>query len=117
MRRRIIPFLAAAAALTAAAGISLLAGRPTETPSLGTETSTAGTDLKQPEAGTTSPAAYRLREYQGKLAVFRAGESEPQQILDLDVSLLPPYDQGQLRAGIAAQGEEELARLLEDYTS
>ena len=64
-----------------------------------------------------SGAAYRLREYQGKLAVFQAGESEPQQILDLDVSLLPPYDQGQLRAGITAQGEEELARLLEDYTS
>lgn len=70
-------------------------------------------DPEPSEPGTV----YRLREYQGKLAVFLVGESDPQQIIDLDIRLLPPYDQGQLRTGIPAQGEAELARLIEDYTS
>lgn len=61
--------------------------------------------------------AYTLREYDGRLAVFEAGEEEPVRVLDLEVRLLPPYDQGLLRTGIEAADEQELRRLLEDYTS
>ena len=71
-------------------------------------------------AETEPPApqpAYTLREFDGRLAVFAAGEEEPIQVLDLDIRLLPPYDQGLLRAGIDTADEQELQRLLEDYTS
>lgn len=66
---------------------------------------------------TASAPAYWLREYEGKLAVFEEGTPQPVQIIDLDVRTLPPYDQGLLQAGIAADSRQELSRLLEDYTS
>lgn len=60
---------------------------------------------------------YILREYDGKLAVYKAGESTPSRILDMETRLLPSYDQGLLRAGIEVSSPEELNQLLEDYTS
>lgn len=68
------------------------------------------------ESSISSPM-YWLREYEGRLAVFRDGTDTPVQIIDLDVRTLPPYDQGLLQSGIAADSEQELSRLLEDYTS
>ncbi|MGI5895036.1 MAG: hypothetical protein ACOX6P_10675 [Candidatus Merdivicinus sp.] len=66
---------------------------------------------------SSNPDGYILREYNGQLAVFAWGEETPRQVIELNVEMLPPYDQGLLRAGIEAADEQELARLLEDYTS
>ena len=72
--------------------------------------------------GTVSSAAspqpaYILREYQGKLAVFLPGFDTPEQVTDQPVSLLPDWDQAELRAGVPVTDEEALSRALEDYTS
>ncbi len=61
--------------------------------------------------------AYILREYRGKLGVFRPGAGKPEELLDLPLSLLPPYDQAALREGVPVADEAALTRALEDYTS
>ena len=43
--------------------------------------------------------------------------THPQEVIDVPISLLPPYDQAQLRSGVPAANDAELSRLLEDYTS
>ena len=81
------------------------------------ETRARGAAYSRADAAGEPADAYLLREYEGKLAVFERGEEAPSQVFDLDIRLLPPYDQGLLQAGIGAADEKELARLLEDYTS
>ena len=102
MNRKLILGISAGAAALLAAGLLFLFGT-----------------VRVPAEAESSPSApaYSLREHEGKLAVFETGREEPLRILDLDVRMLPPYDQGLLRAGIDAADERELARLLEDYTS
>ena len=51
------------------------------------------------------------------MAVFLAGRELPYQILETRVDSLPEYDQELLREGIAAQNEQELLELLQDYGS
>lgn len=65
----------------------------------------------------TQPAAYTLREYEGKLAVFRGDSKAPYQIYDVSVSTLPEYDRTLLKEGIPAETSAQLDRLIEDYTS
>ena len=69
------------------------------------------------QAAEPSQPAYTLREYDGKLGVFPAGSDTPSQVIDIPISLLPPYDQAELQSGVSAADDAELARLLEDYTS
>ena len=69
------------------------------------------------ESPEPSQPAYVLREYDGKLGVFPADSDTPQEVIDVPISLLPPYDQAQLRSGVPAANDAELSRLLEDYTS
>ena len=70
-----------------------------------------------PEQEEASQPAYILREYDGKLGVFPAGSDAPRDVIDIPISLLPPYDQAELRSGVPAADDAELSRLLEDYTS
>lgn len=88
--------------------------------------STANSDLSQetpPPASSAQETAaaqtpkYRICEYEGKVAVFLAGRELPYQILETRVDSLPEYDQELLREGIAAQNEQELLELLQDYGS
>ena len=67
-----------------------------------------------PEAREIS---YTLREFNGSLAVFREDGREPFELYDVPVDHLPESDRIQLREGITASGDEELRRLLEDFTS
>ena len=91
-----------------------------------TVNSTANSDLSQetpPPASSAQETAaaqtpkYRICEYEGKVAVFLAGRELPYQILETRVDSLPEYDQELLREGIAAQNEQELLELLQDYGS
>ena len=52
---------------------------------------------------------------EGKLALWREGESHPEQIYDIRADSLPASDQLQLRRGIRVESREELWRLLENY--
>lgn len=81
----------------------------------------------EPEADTTVPPAsvtsvtsaapaYFLKSYQGKVAAFESGNSEPIEILDVRTEDLPQGDQKQLDSqGIPAKDREALRRLIEDY--
>lgn len=68
----------------------------------------------------TSTESYLLGVYEGCLAVFC--EKEGNQIMltektDIPIDVLPLAEQQQLREGIRVNGEENLAKLLADYTS
>lgn len=73
--------------------------------------------IRLPEEPSAAAPMYSLREYQGQLAVFEQGQETPFRIIDMDIALLPPYDQALLQSGIDVADEQELRRLLEDYTS
>lgn len=64
-----------------------------------------------------SPAGYLLRDYEGRLAIFREGNDTPEMIFDVYTRLLPSADQERLTAGISAPDYETLTRLIEDYIS
>lgn len=77
-------------------------------------------------AGTVQPPAvqpesqdheYILGEWEGRLAVYRTGESEPDSVLDVYLGLLPPADAQALREGIPVEDQTELNRRLEDFMS
>jgi hypothetical protein len=85
----------------------------------------ASTPTPRPEAPEPAPApespaparpAYVVRAQGGQVAVYRADEpDEPVEITDIRVASLREFDQRQLELGIPVQGEEALARLLEDF--
>ena len=74
-------------------------------------------DDSAPAVSSVSAAAYRIGEWEGKLAVFLAGSPSPHEVFDVYVSTLPPEEQQRIESGINVADEVELARLLEDYTS
>ncbi|HAL10781.1 MAG TPA: hypothetical protein DCP22_00465, partial [Ruminococcaceae bacterium] len=57
-----------------------------------------------------SPAGYLLRDYEGRLAIFREGNDTPEMIFDVYTRLLPSADQERLAAGISAPDYETLTR-------
>ena len=57
-----------------------------------------------------------MREYEGQLAVFNEDDTL-YQIYDVNVALLPEYDQKLLQSGISILGADELRARIEDYTS
>ena len=60
---------------------------------------------------------YILREYNGYIAVFTPGASEPHMVLDRQVRFLPDIDRMHLQQGITVTGRDELTALIEDYIS
>lgn len=65
-------------------------------------------------AGPLSPAAW-LGEWEGRLAVFRGGAA-PEEVFDVFVAALPQADREALRARIPVKDEEELEKLLQDFS-
>ncbi|MCD8215369.1 MAG: hypothetical protein LUC97_07005 [Clostridiales bacterium] len=65
-----------------------------------------------------SPKHYVLGVYEGYVAVFRKNEfseDKVKEITETPVSALPETEQKRLSAGIDFYGDEELARILQDY--
>ncbi len=58
---------------------------------------------------------YQVAVYQGKIGVFRPGETTPFLTADVDVYLLPEEDIALLRKGLTAESLTEVKRILEDY--
>lgn len=58
---------------------------------------------------------YRVAVHEGKIGVFRPGESEPFLTADVEVYLLPEEDIALLRAGLTAQTLSDVRAILEDY--
>lgn len=58
-----------------------------------------------------------VREYEGKLGVFRGDCTTPYKTIDCNFSLLSEYDQEQLMKGIVVSSEEELNTFIEDMVT
>ena len=57
-----------------------------------------------------------VREHEGRLAVFRYGETEPFMIKDVRVSMLPEHDREQFIHGVDIGSDKELKQLIEDFS-
>jgi len=55
-----------------------------------------------------------VREYNGKIGVFRGSGDKPYRIIDYDVNLLSEYDREQIEEGLVMESNEELRRFIED---
>ena len=60
---------------------------------------------------------YIIQSEGDTLSVYREGEENPIEIIELDVSALPLVDQQLLEKGIPVSSKEDLTRLLEDLCS
>ncbi len=60
---------------------------------------------------------YTVKDYNGKIAVFKNSENIPITVYDSYTSLLPEYDKKLLKEGIRVKDTNELQKIIEDYTS
>ena len=60
---------------------------------------------------------YIIKEHDGRVAVYPAGEAEPEFVLDVLVRYLPDLDRRQMQEGIPVEDYDKLVALLEDYSS
>ena len=58
-----------------------------------------------------------VREYNGRIGVFRGEAEQPYRIIDFNFSLLSEYDREQLREGIIMENEEMLKKFIEDFST
>ena len=56
-----------------------------------------------------------MKEYNGKIALFRENSEKPYQIFEIETYLLPDADRQMLKEGIFAEDEETLRKILEDW--
>ena len=75
------------------------------------------TEVINAETVITEETYYLLREYNGKIASFYSDDENPIDVFDVSVNIFGEYDKQALYKGIVAHSEEELNRLIEDYTS
>src|SRR5574344_484092 len=66
------------------------------------------------QAATQTQEKYIVKEYNGKVAAFKFGESKPFDTTQQNVDELPQRDRELLKSGIEVNGSDRLRRLLED---
>ena len=76
-------------------------------------------ETPQERTPTTTTTAFwqQLRAFEGRVARFADGQVRPEEIYDVAVASLPEEIQQQLATGSTVTSEEELYRLLENFTS
>jgi len=72
---------------------------------------------KENQQNTKPIPLYVLKNYFGKVAVFKYNSNVPQETLSVYTNSLPLFDQKQLSTGVFAYTNEELTSLIEDYDS
>ncbi len=65
----------------------------------------------------TKQETYTIKEYEGKIAVFKNSDKKPTTVYEAYVSLLPPQDREKLKNGIKVDNTTDLQKIVEDYTS
>ena len=63
------------------------------------------------------PDYFTVKEYEGKIAVYKNNENNPYIVYDAYVSLLPDQDIQRLKEGIVTDDKKYLQSVIEDYTS
>ena len=64
-----------------------------------------------------TPTYYTVKDYEGKIAIFRNEDTQPFIVYDSYISSLPQADQEKLKNGIIITNTDDLQRAIEDYTS
>ena len=58
-----------------------------------------------------------VREYNGRIGVFKGDSQSPYRVIDYDFSLLSDYDKEQLIEGIVIGSDRELQQFIEDIAT
>lgn len=58
-----------------------------------------------------------VREYNGRIGVFKGDSRMPYRVIDYDFSLLSDYDKEQLNEGIIIESDYELQQFIEDIAT
>ncbi len=64
-----------------------------------------------------TPDYFTIKEYDGKIAVYKNEDESPYVVYDSYVSLLPQQDAERLKEGIVTDDKNYLQSVIEDYTS
>jgi hypothetical protein len=59
---------------------------------------------------------YTIKDYKGRIAIFKYGKEVPLEIFDIYTDSLPNEDSYKIQKGLNVIDEKELQRLIEDYT-
>ena len=59
---------------------------------------------------------YIIKDYKGRIAVYKYGKSLPIEIYDIYTDSLPETDSKKIQKGINITNEKELQKVIEDYT-
>ncbi len=113
-------FAVTGAAIIVVIAASYLAIKPPATPQLAQAAESVAGIAEENDASKPpleDGNMYIVKEHEGRVAVFTAGESEPEVVLDVFVQYLPDLDREQMAEGIPVKDYNELVALLEDYTS
>lgn len=78
------------------------------------KTNRNNTDLTET---TVNEISYYLKDYNGKIAVFKGNSEVPYHIYDVFTDSLPKEDSEAIKYGIEAHSENELKNLVADYLS
>lgn len=60
---------------------------------------------------------YVFSQYKGRLALFQRDFAMPVEIFDVYLNAFPQEEQERILAGISAESDEEIQKIIEDYTS
>ena len=60
---------------------------------------------------------FTVKEYEGKVAVYKNDETKPYIVYDSYISLLPEQDAKLIKKGIVTDDKNYLQSVIEDYTS
>lgn len=60
---------------------------------------------------------YVFSQYEGRLALYERGYAMPVEIYDVYLRNFPQDEQERITAGIPAETDEEIQKIIEDYTS
>lgn len=75
----------------------------------------ADSQVNQSSAAENYNYEYVMKEYHGEIGVFLPSKSTPEEILEIDISLLPEEDQKALKEGIEIKDRRALNKLIEDF--
>lgn len=59
---------------------------------------------------------YTVKDYKGRIAIFKYGKELPLEIFDIYTESLPKIDSIRIKEGINIADENELQKIIEEYT-
>ena len=93
------------------------AGLPEKVQGIPLQQTVSGVERLESRLQLQGEYTYLLKEHQGRIGIFAAGQSEPEMVLDVLVKYLPDHDRQELSQGIAVLDYNELVSRIEDYAS